>query len=301
MTFRNLILVSFLLIATSSWGQNRFFQPTDSLHSGRLAATSISVGTIWTGSIIALNQVWYDGFEKTKLHSFDDSKEWMQMDKLGHVFTAYHLSQQATKLYRWTGLDRKKSAWIGAGIGFGYQLTFEFLDGRSSAWGFSWSDLAANGLGSALFLAQEISWQEQKFKLKFSYHPTEYAQYRPNILGSNFGERLLKDYNGQTYWLTFSPGTLFPKSNIPEWISIAAGYSVDQKIAAKNDYFISADGLKTFDAHREFVLSLDIDVSKLPIQKKWLKTVLNPFNIIKIPFPALVFQTKGISGSWLYF
>lgn len=301
MTFRNLILVSFLLAATSSWGQNRFFEPADSLHKGRLIATSISIGTVWSGSIIALNQVWYDGFEKTKFHSFDDSKEWMQMDKVGHAFTAYHLSQQAAKLYRWTGLNRKTSALIGTGIGFGYQLTFEFLDGRSSAWGFSWSDLAANGLGSALFLTQELRWQEQKFKLKFSYHPTEYAQYRPNTLGSNFSERLLKDYNGQTYWLTFSPGTLFPQSNIPEWISVAAGYSVDQKLAGMNDYFVSGDGLKTFKAQREFVLSLDIDVTKLPIKKKWLKTVLSPFNIIKIPFPAVVFQSNGVTGKWLYF
>jgi uncharacterized protein YfiM (DUF2279 family) len=301
MTFRNLILVSFLLVATSPWGQNRFFQPADSLHKGRLTATSISIASLWTGSIIALNQVWYDGFEKTKLHTFDDSREWMQMDKMGHVFTAYQLSQQTAKLYRWTGLNRKKSAWLGTGIGFGYQLSFEFLDGRSNAWGFSWSDLAANGLGSALYLSQELIWEEQKFKLKFSYHPTEYAQYRPNTLGSNFSERLLKDYNGQTYWLTFSPRTLFPKSNIPEWISIAAGYSVDQKLAGMNDYYVSVDGLKTFDAEREFVLSLDIDVSKLTIQKKWLKTILSPFNIIKIPFPALVFQSKGVTGSWLYF
>lgn len=301
MTFRNLILVSFLFVTSISWGQNRFFQPADSLHKGRLVTTSVSIGTVWTGSIIALNQVWYDGFEKTKLHSFDDSREWMQMDKMGHLFTAYHLSQQASKIYRWSGLNRNTSAWIGTGIGFGYQLTFEFLDGRSSAWGFSWSDLAANGIGSALFLSQELLWQEQKIKLKFSYFPTEYAQYRPNTLGSNFTERLLKDYNGQTYWLTISPGTLFPKSNFPEWIAIAAGYSVDQKLAGMSDYYATMNGLTSFHAEREFVLSLDIDVSKLPIKKKWLKTVLSPFNIIKIPFPAVVFKSSGVHGNWLYF
>lgn len=301
MTFRNLILVSFLFLTSSSWGQNRFFEPADSLHKGRLIATSVSTASIWTGSIIALNQVWYEGFEKTKLHSFDDSKEWMQMDKMGHLYTSYHLSHQAAKIYHWSGLNRKTSAWIGAGIGFGYQLTFEFLDGRSSAWGFSWSDLTANGIGSALFLAQDLIWQEQKFKLKFSYFPTDYAQYRPNTLGSNFGESLLKDYNGQTYWLSFSPGTLFPKSNIPEWISIAAGYSVDQKLAGMADYYVTADGLNTFHAQREFVLSLDVDVTKLPIRKKWLKTILSPFNYIKIPFPAIVFEANGVRGNWLYF
>lgn len=301
MSIRSLILVLFILVTSSTWAQNRFFKPADSIQNGRLIATSVSIGTVWTGSIVALNQVWYEGFEKTKMHSFDDSREWMQMDKMGHAFTAYHLSQQTAKLYRWTGVNRSTSAWIGTGIGFGYQLTFEFLDGRSSAWGFSWSDLAANGIGSGLYLAQELLWQEQKVKLKFSYHPTEYAQYRPNTLGSNFTERLLKDYNGQTYWLTFSPGTIFPKSNIPEWISVATGYSVDQKLAGMADYFETSDGLHAFHAQREFVLSLDIDVSKLPIQKKWLKTILSPFNVIKIPFPAVIFQSNNITGSWLYF
>ncbi len=301
MSFRSLILVLFILITSSIEAQHSFFHSADRVHKGRLIATSISIGTVWTGSIVALNKIWYDGFEKTKLHSFDDSKEWMQMDKMGHVFTSYHVSQQATKLYRWCGLNRNTSAWIGTGIGFGYQLTFEFLDGRSSAWGFSWTDLAANGIGSALFVSQELLWQEQKFKLKFSYHPTEYAQYRPHTLGSNFTERLLKDYNGQTYWLTFSPGTLFPKSNIPEWIAVATGYSVDQKLAGMDDYYVTDDGLKSFHAQREFVLSLDIDVSKLGIKKKWLKTVLSPFNIVKIPFPAVIIQSNKITGSWFYF
>jgi hypothetical protein len=101
--------------------------------------------------------------------------------------------------------------------------------------------------------------------------------------------------------LSFSPGTLFPKSNIPEWISIAAGYSVDQKLAGMADYYVTADGLNTFHAQREFVLSLDVDVTKLPIRKKWLKTILSPFNYIKIPFPAIVFEANGVRGNWLYF
>jgi hypothetical protein len=37
---------------------------------------------------------------------------------------------------------------------------------------------------------------------KFSFHTTQYAQYRPNVLGSSLAEQILKDYNGQTYWLS---------------------------------------------------------------------------------------------------
>lgn len=297
---RFVLLVVTLSLALKSYGQNHFFQASDTLNNKRLIVTSTAIGTIWTGSIIGLSKVWYKDFEKTPLHIFDDSREWMQMDKLGHVFTAYHLSDKAFKLYRWTGLDRKKSAWIGAGIGWGYQFSFEMLDAQSSGWGFSWSDLTANTLGSGLFLTQELIWQQQFLKLKFSYSPTRYAAYRPEILGSTPAERLLKDYNGQTYWLSISPGAIFPQSHIPQWIALSAGYSTDAKLVGHEDFFQSTDGSQ-FNAHREFVLSLDVDVTKLPIRKTWLKKALSPFNVIKVPFPALVWRGNTLYGEWIYF
>lgn len=290
-----------LLIGINASSQSAFFSPADSLNNKRLIGSSICTSVFWSGSIIGLSTVWYKDFPKSSFHTFDDSREWMQMDKMGHVFTAYHLSDKVSKLYRWSGVSRNKSALIGAGVGWGYQMSFEFLDAKSAGWGFSWSDVGANTLGSGLFLSQELIWHEQYFKLKFSYLPTDFAQYRPSVLGSTFSERLLKDYNGQTYWLTFSPGSLFPKSKIPAWIAIAAGYSVDAKLVGNSDFFQTADGLRSFTAKREFVFSLDLDVTKLPIKKPWLKKVLSPFNVIKIPFPALVFRGNDISGRLLYF
>ncbi len=290
-----------LFIGINAWSQSTLLSPSESLNKKRLTASSIGTCAIWSGSIIGLSAVWYKDYPKTSFQTFDDSQEWMQMDKMGHVFSAYHLSDKVSKIYRWSGLDRKKSAFIGAGVGWGYQLSFEFLDAQSAGWGFSWSDVGANTLGSGLFLSQELIWQEQYLKLKFSYSPSDYAQYRPSILGSNFSERLLKDYNGQTYWLTFSPGSIFPKSKIPVWIAIAAGYSVDAKLVGNNDFYQTGDGLKRFEAKREFVLSLDLDVTKLPIKKPWLKKLLSPFNVIKIPFPALVFRGNNVSGRLLHF
>lgn len=298
---KSLFTCVWLLFSLLSWGQTDFFQPKDSLHKGRFIGVSASIGTVWSGSLIGLSQVWYKDYEKIGFHSFNDSKEWLQMDKAGHIFTAYHLSDKVFKLYNWTGLDRKKSAWIGAGVGWGYQFSFELLDAQSSGWGFSWSDLGANTLGSGLFLAQELCWQEQYLKLKFSYSPSPYAQFRPAVLGSTHAERLLKDYNGQTYWLSVSPGSVFKSSKIPQWIALSVGYSSDAKLVGHNDFFQTPDGSKTFRAQREFILSLDLDVTKLPIKKRWLKTALSPFNVIKIPFPALVWQGNTMYGKWLYF
>lgn len=294
-------LACFLLFTAASptFGQN-FWRPADSLEKSRFIPVSAGIATAWSGSIIALSQVWYADYEKTGFHSFDDSKTWLQMDKMGHIFTAYHLSRTTAKLYRWTGLSQQKSAWIGAGIGWGYQLSFELLDARSSGWGFSWSDLGANTIGSGLFLTQELLGKEQFVTLKFSYSPTKYAAFRPSVLGATSAERLLKDYNGQTYWLNFSPGAIWKGSHIPPWIAISLGYGADAKLVGDQDFYTSPDG-QTFHAQREFALSLDLDISKLPIRQPWLRKALSPFNVIKVPFPALVWRGSTLYGKWLYF
>jgi hypothetical protein len=77
----------------------------------------------------------------------------------------------------------------------------EVLDGFSSEWGASSGDIIANASGTA-FVSQELLWKEQRITPKFSFHTTQYAQYRPNVLGSSLAEQMLKDYNGQTYWLS---------------------------------------------------------------------------------------------------
>lgn len=292
---------SFLLLAAPRTFGQAFWQPADSLNKTRFIPVSAGIATVWTGSITVLSQVWYSDYEKVGFHSFDDFDNWLQMDKMGHVFTAYHLSRTSAKLYRWTGLSQRKSAWLGAGIGWGYQFSFELLDARSSGWGFSWSDLSANTIGSGLFLTQELWGKEQFVTLKFSYHPTEYAAFRPAILGATSAERLLKDYNGQTYWLNFSPGAIWKGSRIPPWIAISIGYSSDAKLVGDQESYTTADGQRTFHAQREFALSLDLDVSKLPIRKPWLRKALSPFNVIKIPFPALVWRGDTCYGKLLYF
>lgn len=269
----------------------------------RTIAVSSSIGAVWAGSIIGLSQIWYDDKNKTSWHVFDDSREWLQMDKVGHFYTANKISNLTYDLYRWSGLKNKTASLIGFGVGFGYQLTFECLDAVGKKWGFSWSDVGANTLGSSMFLAQQLAWKEQRLLVKFSYSPSPYAKYRPQVLGETFSERLLKDYNGQTYWLSVSPGSFLKSSKFPEWLCFSLGYSVDAKLHGdKNVYSTIYDGSSmTFTAQRQFLLSLDIDFSKIPVKKKWLRAILKQFNYLKIPFPTLILTGNKWGGSWLYF
>lgn len=279
-----------------------FFEAADSLHKKRTIGTSVSIGSIWAGSMIGLSTVWYKDVPKSNFHFFNDRNEWLQMDKFGHMYTANKLSQITYDLYHWSGWSNTNATLMALGVSTGFQLTLEIMDGYSRDWGFSWGDFAANTAGSALFLAQQLTWKEQRFILKFSYHPTQYAKYRPEVLGSNFAERLLKDYNGQTYWLSINPSTFGKNNPLPKWLCFSFGYSVNGKInGVSNIYTSPGDPSVTIKAEREYLLSLDIDFSRIKTKKPWLNTLLRQFNYIKIPFPALRWKGDVFYGHWLYF
>ena len=306
-----LVGVFSILIISGSFGQENseelpersisFFQADTSQNKNRVLGTSVSIGTVWIGSMIGLQAIWYNDTIPNKFKFFDDSKNWLQMDKVGHVYTAYQLNKLTTGLYLWTGIDNKKATWIGFGISTGFQTTLEVLDGFSGTWGLSWADVASNTLGSALYASQQLTWEEQRILPKFSYSPSPFAPVRPNILGSSFAESLLKDYNGQTYWFSFSPRSFFPGLKIPKWACLSFGYSAHEKlVGSETTYTDPLTGI-TYNEQREFLFSLDIDFSKLDIKKPWLKTIVKQFNYLKIPFPAVIFRNGQVIANPLYF
>jgi uncharacterized protein YfiM (DUF2279 family) len=293
------LIILALTVAFLGKTQGSFFSTPDSLNKGRLIGVSVGVGSVWTGSMIGLSQVWYADSEKTNWHAFDDSKDWLQMDKVGHYYTAYKLNQLTTDMFRWTGFNRRKSLWIGTGVSLGYQTTLEMLDAYSADWGFSWADMLSNGLGTASYMTQQLIWDEERFIPKFSYFPTKYAAVRPEILGSSFTQSFLKDYNGQIYWLSFSPGTFMKNSKFPEWACISIGYGIDQKLVGSEEYYLDPATGNEYFSSREILLSLDIDFSKIAVKKPWLKALLKQFNYLKVPFPAVGIRNGKVFGSVL--
>ncbi len=296
-----IVIISLLTISSTGYSQRSFFNRPDSLNKGRFIGISTGTGAFWAGSMIGLSQVWYSKVEKSKWHTFDDSKNWLQMDKVGHFYIAYKESQFTADLFRWTGLEDDKCIWLGAGVSFGYQTTFELFDAFSADWGFSWSDVAANTLGTTSYSLQSYFWGEERIIPKFSYSPTEFAAIRPEVLGGTFAESFFKDYNGQTYWLSFSPRTFFKNSRIPEWACFSVGYSAHAKLVGDQEYYLDPATNIGYNSQRELIFSLDIDFSKLPIKKPWLKAIVKHFNYFKFPFPALIIRNTGVSGRGLYY
>jgi uncharacterized protein YfiM (DUF2279 family) len=278
------------------------------LYKKRFNAVIASQSIFTVGSFIALNEAWYKDFRQSKFTFFNDNKEWLQMDKIGHLYTAYHLTGYGASVYRWAGAEKKKAILIASLSSFGYMMGIEILDGFSEKWGFSWGDIIANTSGTAIAIARNQLELDDYFTFKFSFSESGYAPLRPNLLGKTYAEQILKDYNGQSYWLSLSPSSIFKinKSWFPKWLNLALGYSGDGMIAARNGQIVEINsGYSTYyltaKHNRQYYISLDIDLRKIPVKNPFLKNVFNAFNILKIPAPAFEFNKWGNKFHPVYF
>lgn len=297
------ILFLILSIISNSFSQSKldsFLTPSDSLNTSRRTTVYISEAAIGGLTLLALNQMWYADFERSKFHTFNDNNEWLQMDKMGHVFSSYQLGRIGANTLNWSGASKKEQLLYGATLGFMFLTAVEVLDGFSKEWGFSWGDMMANGAGTGLYIGQELLWQEQRITLKYSFHQTKYAKLSPDKLGNGLLEELLKDYNGQTYWLSFNIHSFLKNDHIPKWLNLAVGYGADGMFSAYNELVNNSVINKT--GKRQFYLSLDVDLSRIKTNSQVLRSIFDVLNVLKVPFPALEFTDKNdIKFHGIYF
>ena len=310
-------VLPFLVFMTQFvYGQKKehpsFLLASDTLNTQRLKSVCIGQGALWVGSMVALNQAWYAHYPRSSFHFFNDNHEWNQIDKVGHSWSAYWGTQFSSSLFRWSGMPRRKAAIYGAGMGIAYEGVIEILDGFSTKWGFSLGDMAANTSGSLLYATQEYAWGEQRIEFKFSTHRYQYPSNdlkarADNLFGSSSMERILKDYNAQTYWLSANIWSFAKSSKFPKWLNIAVGYGADglyggfDNIQRDDQHQVEmhANGQPVFDRRdivrtRQFYLAPDIDVSKIEIRGRRLK-LLKALNGLKLkfPMPALELNNQG--------
>lgn len=275
-----------------------FLKPSDTLNKKRLKTLAISEIAIGSVALIGLNQIWYADYPRSSFHFINDNAEWLHMDKIGHVFSSYQLGSLGANALKWSGASKKTQLIYGSTLGLAFLTTVEVFDGYSANWGASWGDVVANVSGTALYVSQELFWKEQRIVPKFSFHTTPYASARPNVLGSSVPEQILKDYNGQTYWLSANIYSFAKSSKIPKWLNIAFGYGAEGMITGNNE-FTNTIFLPESKRFRQFYLSLDVDLSKIETKSHFVKTILTIFNSIKIPAPT--FEIKGSGGTKMHF
>lgn len=292
------LLISFSAVSQSKI--NSFLKPSDTLNIPRRNAVFITEASLATISLVGLNQLWYSDYQQSNFHTINDNDEWLQMDKLGHVFSAYQMGRLGANVLEWSGETEKNQLIYGSTLGFAFLTTVEIFDGFSEEWGFSWGDMIANISGTGMYIGQELLWKEQRIHIKYSFHQTDFAVQRPDKLGNGFLEEVLKDYNGQTYWLSFNMHSFLKNSKIPNWLNLAFGYGAEGMITGKSEH---VNNLRISpERRRQFYLSLDLDLSKIKTNSHVLKSVFDVLNVIKVPFPTLELNGKnGLKAHFIYF
>lgn len=323
---RNLIsiLLFFLALPAILPGQSPpllrrpFLEPADTLEPARFRTCLAAGAGIYASASFGLYHIWYRNYDLAGFHTFNDLGEWNDMDKLGHTVTAYNESVFSYYGARWTGLDRRRSMLLGAGVGMLLQGTVEVMDGFSEKWGFSWADVAFNTLGVGVFAGQELAWQDQRILLKLSNSRPDYPDYpvppdgggppaslrqrAEELYGSNFAEAFIKDYNGMGLWASFNLAAFAGQRRpgwLPPWLNLAVGYGSENMFGGFDNSWEGENGAaysldaEAFPRYRQFYLSFDADLRRIPTQKRGLRFLLGALNWIKIPAPALEVNTRG--------
>jgi len=291
--------------------KSTYAQPVYPYNKKRVRIVAIGNVGGYSLAMVGLYAAWYKDYPQSNFHAFNDISEWKGIDKIGHVYSAYLESKASMELWRWAGISRKKRIWLGGLSGAVYQTVIETLDGFSSEWGWSWGDFGANIAGSGLLISQEFAWDEQRIQLKWSFHRKHYGDPSLNkrsndIFGKSSAERFLKDYNGQTYWLSTGLKSFFPHSRIPAWLQVSVGTGVEGLFGGRENVGKDKNGNIIFSRPdiqrvRQWYLAPDIDLSKIKTNKKGIRFALNMLNVIKFPTPSLEYSKGKFSFNWIHF
>lgn len=327
---RSLLFCAGLLFSTLAYTQDsiqtplRLFEPAPEFNKPRFwTMTGLAIGG-YGAAMIGLNQLWYADYERSSFQLFDDSKEWNQMDKAGHAFTAYFQTAWAYGTARWTGLDRNRSLIVGVTLSTLFQTSIEILDGHSEKWGFSFSDVAFNTLGTGLFVGQELLWKEQRIRLKvssgFKQYPNDpvpasdgispsytVRQRADDLFGGSYPATFLKDYNRMTIWASFNINSFTASKNKKlSWLNLSLGYGAENLYGGflnrwENDGVEYVLDNTSYPRYRQFFLAPDIDLQRISTKSPFVRTLLGVLNIIKVPSPALEMNTRGkVKWHWLF-
>lgn len=324
--YKNYFGVLLLLCSFLSYGQDILQSKIDTFHFLQISNAGfkiypynkkriqvITAGNIigYSGVLIGLNNIWYSQFSRSKFHFFNDNPEWLQVDKAGHMYGAYIESRTSNEMWRWAGLPRKKRIWISGLSGLAYQSIIEVLDGFSSEYGFSVGDYISNIIGSSIFIAEEFAWDDQRIKLKFSFHRKDYGSPNLNarandIYGKSQTTRFIEDYNAVTDWASIDLKSFFTKAYLPTWFAIAVGYGAEGMFGARSNIAKDKNGNVTFDRsdikrYRQWFLAPDIDLSKIKTNNKNVKIILTILSAFKFPTPSIEFSNGNIKAHWIHF
>lgn len=257
-----------------------------SIDRKKLKRLVIASGAAYTAGLVALNHVWYKNTERQSFRFFNDNAEWKQVDKAGHFFASFYLSEIPSELLRRCYVPQSKADLYGALSGLLLTIPIEIFDGYSDGYGASVGDVVADAAGPAFYLGQKMTWGEVRIRPKFSFQRTGYAPIRPQLLGDDLLSEVVKDYNGQTHWLSFDVDKF---TSFPRWLNLAIGYGAQDMVYAR-DFQNESQG---FDPYRQYYVALDFDLTAIRTRSSFLKGLLYVVSAVRLPAPALEISRNG--------
>ncbi len=304
--FKNILILitACTVLDVHLYCQSSFFKSSANYNAERVRGIVITEAITGTVITTGLNYLWYKKFPHSRFHFFNDNNEWLGMDKIGHATTSYNIAAIQSDVFKWAGVKPATAAAIGSLTALAFMTMIEIMDGHSDKWGFSKGDMLANMAGCLLFEGQQLLWGEQRVSLKFSYKASLFPRYNPDELGRNLLQRMLKDYNGQTYWLSVNIGSFLPASvKFPRWLNLSAGYGAEGMIGASaNPVAINGNPVPAFDRYRQFYFSLDTDLYRINNTSPFVNTLLKLNRTFKMPAPTIEWnKIKKTQFHWIYF
>lgn len=264
----------------------------------------VASGMLFSGGLFSLYQAWYKPYNFGHFRFFNDTREWRGIDKLGHFSGTWWACQWLYETASITGLPVSHRMPVSLGLPLLFMTTVEIFDGFSSGYGFSPADVAANVAGASLFYLQQKHLGRQDFTMKISFSRNDLNTYRPELLGRSWPETWLKNYNGQTHWLSYpikQMGGFFRV--VPGWVCISAGYSAGGMLGGITNRWVADGKLLDYTSikrYSRYLISFDIDLLKLPFRGKAWRFFTSGIRWVKIPFPALEYSIQGWKAYALY-
>ena len=249
------------------------FESDSASFAGRKSAITYGIG-IHTVLAIGLEYRWwwqdnYHPFQFEIEGFFDDYS--LGVDKAGHFYTSYFYFNALYNTMKWGGYDESTTMWVSIVIPALYAVSLEIGDGFSN-YKFAPDDILANSLGIGYGVLQKKYPVLNNFIFKWSYYPAgKYA--------AGLSHSLSNDYDGHIYWLSFKVDHLLPPSFQgcwPKFLNLAIGYG------AKN-VSQGSEGPMT----RKFAVSLDYNLTELPLTGDTWEAIKNIFDLLHFPAPGV--------------
>jgi hypothetical protein len=264
-------------------------------NGGDVRARRAAVGAVFVGGNAALysyfKRAWWSGARaKHFFFRADWDEDFRDQDKFGHMFGGYHLVRIGDALLRDACASKQHALLWSAIYAAAFQLQIEIWDGMYLKYGFSYADVIANTTGLAFAVAQEKYPALRAIKPTISYSRSAAMRNAKNIPGEL---RPSLDYSGQTYWFSTDVNALLPdnaKQYWPAFLRVSAGHSVTD--------WINPQTGANMRAKRQIVLSIDLDVEKLPGNNPIWRTVKRNLSYIHLPSPALQLTPKFEAIKW---